>query len=96
MLSDSPRPKKSTTKLKPLSLIHILEGKEVSLLIVTDGSSSQYRNADDLDEIIVEKKKETENAAKILGISRVLYGGLPDMRLDVTPHIDINLSLIHI
>lgn len=68
----------------------VSEGKEVSLLIVTDGSSSQYRNADDLDDIIATKKKETENAAKILGISRVLYGGLPDMRLDVTPHIDIN------
>lgn len=66
------------------------EGKEVHLLIVTDGSSSQYASAENLAEIIESKKSETAKAKKILGISSVTYGGLPDMRLDTIPHIEIN------
>ncbi len=63
---------------------------EVSVLIVTDGSSSQYRNADNLAEIIEAKKRETQRCAEVLGMKEVLYGGLPDMKLDCTPHIEIN------
>lgn len=65
-------------------------GADIRLLIVTDGSSAQYRNADNMEAIIDEKRKETEKAAKILGISSVHFGKLPDMKLDVTPHILIN------
>lgn len=65
-------------------------GKEVHLLIVTDGSSAQYRGSSQLEEIFQKKKKETENCAKILGIRSISYGGLPDMRLDTVPHIEIN------
>lgn len=65
-------------------------GAEITLLIITDGSSSQYRGRADLDSIIENKKKETAAAAKILGITRIIYGGLPDMQLDMTPHIEIN------
>ena len=66
------------------------EGVECHLLIVTDGSSSQYRNADDLLRIIEEKKEETRRCAEILGFKSINYGGLPDMKLDCTPHIEIN------
>lgn len=66
------------------------EGKEIYLLIVTDGSTSQYREADNIDDIIKEKKLETKAAAKIVGIKQVFYGNLPDMRLDQTDHIKIN------
>lgn len=69
------------------------EGKEVSLLIVTDGSSSQYRNADNLAKIIETKKQETRRCADVLGIKEILYGGLPDMKLDATPHIEINQAI---
>lgn len=66
------------------------EGKEVHLLIVTDGSSSQYRDATNLEEIIDSKKKETQKAAELIGIKMITYGELPDMKLDVTPHITLN------
>lgn len=66
------------------------EGSKVSVLITTDGSTAQYRNNLNLDGIIKEKKRETANAAKILGLSKIIYGGLPDMRLDVTPHTVVN------
>lgn len=65
-------------------------GAEVHLLIVTDGSTSQYYGAEDLDKIILEKKKETKKSAELLGIKSIIYGGLPDMKLDITPHTEIN------
>lgn len=68
----------------------VKEGKEVDLLIVTDGSSSQYRNADNLAEIIEAKKLETRRCADVLGVKEIYYGELPDMKLDCTPHIEIN------
>ena len=68
-------------------------GAEIALLIVTDGSSSQYQGSDDLAAIIERKKQETQACASVLGIGSVYYGGLPDMRLDVTPHIQINAAI---
>ena len=68
----------------------VSKGDEVALLIVTDGSTAQYRNNPKLKEIIENKKRETENAANIVGISRIYYGDLPDMKLDVTPHTEVN------
>lgn len=65
-------------------------GVEVAILIVTDGSTSQYRNAPNLLEIINEKRNETYKSASILGVNKVFWGELPDMKLDVTPHIEIN------
>ena len=69
------------------------EGVDCHLLIVTDGSSSQYRDSDELDRIIEDKKRETLNCANLLGFKSVHYGGLPDMKLDCIPHIDINQSI---
>lgn len=66
------------------------EGTECHLLIVTDGSSSQYRDSNKLDEIIAAKKQETLNCANILGFKSIHYGGLPDMKLDAVPHVEIN------
>lgn len=65
-------------------------GNEVYVLIVTDGSSSQYRDCDELNKIIEDKKKETLACAKILGVKEVMYGEQPDMKLDTTSHIIIN------
>lgn len=65
-------------------------GDEVAVLIVTDGSTSQYRDDPNLEMIINNKKNETNDCANILGVSNVFYGGLPDMKLDNIPHIDIN------
>lgn len=66
------------------------EGNEVNVLIVTDGSSSQYRDSADLQKIIDDKKKETWACAQVMGVKNVYYGEQPDMRLDTTPHIQIN------
>lgn len=68
----------------------VKSGCVVDVMIVTDGSSSQYRDSDRLDEIISAKKKETRNCADILGVRDIYYGELPDMKLDMTPHIRIN------
>lgn len=65
-------------------------GSEITLLIVTDGSTSQYRNDPNLEMIIQEKKEETRKSADILGIKEVVYGNLPDMKLDSVSHIEIN------
>ena len=69
------------------------QGKEVHVLIVTDGSSAQYRNSADLQKIIDAKKLETKNACDCVGVKSIHYGGLPDMRLDVTPHIQVNQAI---
>lgn len=66
------------------------DGVECHLLIVTDGSSSQYRDSLRLQEILDAKKIETKNCADTLGFKSIYYGGLPDMKLDKTPHIAIN------
>lgn len=68
----------------------VKEGNEVNILIVTDGSSSQYRDSSDLQKIIDDKKKETLACAKVMGVKDVYYGNLPDMQLDTIPHIQIN------
>lgn len=66
------------------------QGVECHLLIVTDGSSSQYHDSDSLQKIIDAKKVETKKCADLLGFKSIYYGELPDMRLDKTPHIAIN------
>lgn len=66
------------------------EGVECHLLIVTDGSSSQYRDSEHLYEIIEAKKIETKGCSDTLGFKSIHYGELPDMKLDKTPHIVIN------
>ena len=66
------------------------QGVECHLLIVTDGSSSQYRDSGRLHEIIEAKKMETKESSDLLGFKSIYYGELPDMKLDVTPHIAIN------
>lgn len=72
---------------------YVSSGAEVALLIVTDGSTSQYKDDSRLEEILEEKKRETLKAANILGISKVFYGGQPDMRLDITEHTAVNASI---
>lgn len=72
------------------------QGAEVALLIVTDGSTAQYSKSDDLQGIILTKKEETKKCADVLGIKSIYYGELPDMRLDVTPHIEVNAVIEHV
>ncbi|MFO7523825.1 MAG: PIG-L deacetylase family protein [Ignavibacteriaceae bacterium] len=66
------------------------DGNEVHVLIVTDGSTIQYKNHSQLDQIITNKKNEIEKANRILGTKEIHFGNLPDMRLDSIDHIEIN------
>ncbi len=68
----------------------VAQGCEVHVLIVTDGCISQYRNEDNLKEIIRLKREEACKANNILGVECVHFGNLPDMKLDQVPHIQIN------
>jgi LmbE family N-acetylglucosaminyl deacetylase len=62
-------------------------GIVVHVLIITDGSSSQYNN---YKEMIMRKKKEAKNAMEILGVEKIELESFPDMKLDTIPHIEIN------
>lgn len=66
------------------------QGHEVHVLIVTDGCTSQYRYSPDLNEIIKKKYEEAKLANELLGVKKLHFGGLPDMRLDMTAHIEVN------
>ena len=54
------------------------EGNEVHVLIITDGSTTQYKDYPDLEQIIENKKSETLKANDILGTKKVHFGNLPD------------------
>lgn len=70
--------------IKKLSIDH-----EVTILIVTEGCSSQYRGQD-VERIVQEKKDMAKKAAAVLGAKNVLFGDLPDMQLDRITHTEVN------
>ncbi len=62
-------------------------GEDVHVLIVTDGSSTQYPG----DQVKrAQKKEELEACCRTLGVSEVVHGELPDMQLDTIPHTRLN------
>jgi len=63
------------------------KGHDVFTLIVTEGCSTQYK---DQTHLIEEKKDQARKANTILGVKEVIFGDLPDMRLDTLEHIKIN------
>ena len=63
------------------------QGGEVVVVIVTDGSSSQYPGNE---EAVTRKKAQSQEANQILGTDEVLYWNFPDMRLDTVEHITLN------
>ncbi|MBA3433187.1 MAG: PIG-L family deacetylase, partial [Actinobacteria bacterium] len=66
---------------------HTSRGDDVRVLVVTDGSSTQY--PDDAD-IRARKEQEALRAAKELGVDDYVHLDLPDMRLDTLEHIEVN------
>lgn len=66
------------------------EGHNLHLLIITDGSTSQYKDNPDLESILKEKEEETIACSKILGFKTIDYGLFPDMLLDTIPHLKLN------
>ena len=65
---------------------HVDSGDEVHTLIVTEGTTAQY----DDERLIEQKRDEAQACADVLGVSKVHFGNLPDMRLDDVKHIEIN------
>jgi LmbE family N-acetylglucosaminyl deacetylase len=62
-------------------------GARVTVVIVTDGSSTQYAG----DEAKRETKDENLYAAnRILGTDEIIHWNFPDMRLDTVAHVELN------
>jgi len=66
---------------------HAARGDVVRVLVVTDGSSTQY--PDDA-EARARKEGEALRAAAELGVEDYVHLDLPDMRLDTLAHVDVN------
>jgi LmbE family N-acetylglucosaminyl deacetylase len=67
--------------------VHVDRGDDVRVVVVTDGSSTQYP---DDSEIRARKEDEALRAAAELGVTDYVHLDLPDMRLDTLPHVDVN------
>ena len=65
------------------------EGQIVIVCIVTDGSSSQYKDSTILDK----KRKESVLANQQLKTDKVIYLNFPDMKLDIVSHVELNRAL---
>jgi N-acetylglucosamine malate deacetylase 1 len=66
---------------------HTGRGDAVRVLVVTDGSSTQYPGDT---EIRSRKEDEARRAASELGVDDYVHLDLPDMRLDTLPHVEVN------
>jgi LmbE family N-acetylglucosaminyl deacetylase len=67
--------------------IHTRQGDDVRVLVVTDGSSTQYPGDA---ETRARKEAEALAAAAELGVEDYVHLDLPDMRLDTLAHVDVN------
>jgi LmbE family N-acetylglucosaminyl deacetylase len=65
---------------------HATQGDEVHVLVVTEGATAQY----DDPSYVEQKRREARACADVLGVERVHFGDLPDMRLDDVPHVEVN------
>ncbi len=67
--------------------LHTSRGDEVRVLVVTDGSSTQYPGDA---ETRARKEEEARRAAAELGVEDYVHLEHPDMRLDTLPHVEVN------
>jgi LmbE family N-acetylglucosaminyl deacetylase len=67
--------------------VHTDRGDEVRVVVVTDGSSTQYPGDT---ELRARKEQEAVRAAAELGVTDYVHLDLPDMRLDTLAHVDVN------
>ncbi len=65
-------------------------GKQVDVLIFTDGSSTQYFNNE---AILEDKFHEAKEANDVVGSTVLPRADFPDMRLDTIAHVDKNIAL---
>ncbi|MFH2106786.1 MAG: PIG-L deacetylase family protein [Candidatus Micrarchaeota archaeon] len=62
------------------------EGHEIYVLIVTEGSSAQYKDK----KMIDVKRQEAEKVKELLKIKKYIFGEFADMKLDSVPHLELN------
>ena len=67
--------------------LHADRGDVVTVVCLTDGSSTQYAGNEALRK---QKDAEAQAAARVLGVAEYVHLDLPDMRLDTLAHVDIN------
>ena len=67
--------------------VHTDRGDEVRVVVLTDGSSTQYPGDA---ETRARKEEEAVRAAAELGVADYVHLDLPDMRLDTLAHVDVN------
>jgi N-acetylglucosamine malate deacetylase 1 len=67
--------------------LHTSRGDQVRVLVVTDGSSTQYPGDD---ETRSRKEEEARRAAAELGVEDYVHLDHPDMRLDTLQHVEVN------
>ena len=66
---------------------HTARGDVVRIVVVTDGSSTQYPGDADTR---ARKEQEAVRAAAELGVADYVHLDLPDMRLDTMAHVELN------
>ncbi|HUF00931.1 MAG TPA: PIG-L family deacetylase [Gaiellaceae bacterium] len=67
--------------------VHVDRGDAVRVVVVTDGSSTQYPGDP---ETRARKEQEALRAAAELGVEDYVHLDLPDMRLDTVAHVELN------
>jgi N-acetylglucosamine malate deacetylase 1 len=67
--------------------LHTSRGDQVRVLVVTDGSSTQYPGDADTRS---RKEEEARRAAVELGVEDYVHLDHPDMRLDTLQHVEVN------
>ena len=67
--------------------LHVERGDDVRIVVVTDGSSTQYPGDA---ETRARKEGEAVGAAAELGVTDYVHLDLPDMRLDTLAHVEVN------
>jgi LmbE family N-acetylglucosaminyl deacetylase len=67
--------------------VHVDRGDQVRVVVVTDGSSTQYPGDT---QMRVRKEEEAVRAAAELGVTDYVHLDLPDMRLDTLSHVEVN------
>lgn len=65
------------------------KSNNVSLLVVSEGASSQY----DDKKMISVRHNACLKASKFLGIKNIKFLDFPDMKLDTIPHIELNKKI---
>ena len=61
---------------------------KIILCVVSEGTTAQYKNK----KMIQVRRNSCKKAAKILGITKIIFLDFPDMRLNLS-HLDINKKL---